>query len=67
MASLCATKASNLATRAFVLSRRQKKLKTKRIVLKSVNQHFVESVGFLRVLRFLPTSKVDRVVWVMKK
>ena len=46
MASLYGTKASNLAIRAFVLSRRQKKLKTKRIVLKSVSQHFVESCWF---------------------
>ena len=24
-------------------------------------------MGFLRVLRFLPTKKVDRVVWVIKE
>ena len=46
MASLYATKASNLAIRAFVLFGRQKKLKTKLIVLKRVSQHFVESCGF---------------------
>ena len=41
MASLYATKASNLAICAFVLSRRYKKLKTKRISLKRVSQRFV--------------------------
>ena len=53
MASLHATKAE-----AF---------KTKPISLKRVSQALSKAVGFLRVLRFLPTRKVDRVVWVIKK
>ena len=62
-----ATKASNLAICAFVLPDDKKAQNKTYRIEKSSKKTYRKVVGFLRVLRFLPTRKVDRVVWVIKK
>ena len=43
-----------------------KKAQNKTYLIEELVNALSKAVGFLRVLRFLPTGKVDRVVWVIK-